>query len=161
MNRLMLLAFCLSSSMAYAQVRIPDGNVVIRAPVGESEMVITTTSRLAGAIHSLTWNGKEFIDSFDHGRQLQSASNFDAGTPIKGETFNPTEAGSRDDGAGPQSTSRLLHMVATSNSSSDNITDGVLACPGSRFSRQSREKQNAFVQSSTDKASNDWRPRSA
>ena len=87
--------------MAYAQVRIPDGDAEIRAPVGESEIVITTTSRLAGAIHSLTWNGKEFIDSFDHGRQLQSASNFDAGTPITGETFNPTEAGSRDDGAGP------------------------------------------------------------
>lgn len=31
-----------------------------RCGVG-SEIVITTTSRLAGAIHSLTWNGKEFI----------------------------------------------------------------------------------------------------
>ncbi len=116
MNRLNLLAFCLISSMASAQVRIPDGNLVIRAPVGESEIVITTTSRLAGAIHSVTWNGKEFIDSFDHGRQLQSASNFDAGTPIKAETFNPTEAGSLNDGAGPNSTSRLLHTVATKNS---------------------------------------------
>src|SRR5687768_5976005 len=47
---------------------------VIRAPAGQSEIVITTTPRVAGAIHSLTWNGKEFIDSFDHGRQLQSAA---------------------------------------------------------------------------------------
>src|SRR5438067_1344517 len=40
-----------------------SGNSVIRAKAGDSDIVITTTSRLAGAIHSLTWNGKEFIDS--------------------------------------------------------------------------------------------------
>ncbi|MCA9056053.1 MAG: hypothetical protein KDA75_19605, partial [Planctomycetaceae bacterium] len=88
---------------------------VIRAPAGPSEIVITTTPRLAGAIHSLTWNGKEFIDSHDHGRQLQSAINCDAGGPIAAETFNPTEAGSRDDGAGLTSTSRLLHRIAHGN----------------------------------------------
>ena len=86
-----------------------DGGTTVRATAGGSEIVITTTPRLAGAIHSLTWGGKEFIDSADHGRQLQSASNFDYGTPITGETFNPTEAGSRRDGAGEKSSSRLLH----------------------------------------------------
>jgi len=91
--------------------RLPLGHAVIRAPAAGSEIVITTTPRLAGAIHSLTWNGEEFIDSFDHGRQLQSAANFDAGTKFTSETFNPTEAGSRRDGAGGTSTSRLLHMV--------------------------------------------------
>jgi hypothetical protein len=89
-----------------------EGDAVIRARAGVSDIVITTTTRLAGAIHSLTWNGKEFIDSTDHGRQLQSASNLDAGTPIQPETFNPTEAGSRRDGAGPTSSSRLLHLLA-------------------------------------------------
>lgn len=95
---------------------LPIGNAVIRAPLGDSEIVITTTSRLAGAIHSLTWKGTEFIDSFDHGRQLQSASNLDLQSPLTPETFNPTEAGSRDDGHGETSTSRLLHMITTSNS---------------------------------------------
>lgn len=90
--------------------RFPTGDAVIRGPLGESEIVITTTRRLAGAIHSLTWNGTEFIDSADHGRQLQSASSFDLQTPFTPETFNPTEAGSRDDR--PTSTSRLLHLVA-------------------------------------------------
>lgn len=89
----------------------PKGDAVIRGNAAGSEIVIQTTARLSGAIHSLTWNGKEFIDSFDHGRQLQSASNFDAGGPLVAETFNPTEAGSRRDGVGPLSTSRLLHMV--------------------------------------------------
>ncbi len=93
-----------------ALAAVPDGAAQIRSAPGPSQIVITTTARLAGAIDSLRWNGREFIDSFDHGRQLQSASNLDCGTPIKGETFNPTEAGSRRDGVGPTSSSRLLHM---------------------------------------------------
>lgn len=97
---------------APAQDSVPTGNAVIRVKAGDSEIVITTTARLAGAIHSLTWNGREFVNSADHGRQIQSASNFDAGTPFTPETFNPTEAGSVRDGTGPTSSSRLLHLVA-------------------------------------------------
>jgi hypothetical protein len=92
-----------------------SGDAEIRAKAGPSEIVIRTTSRLAGAIDSLTWNGREFIDSTDHGRQLQSASNLDAGSPISDETFNPTEAGSRSDHVGPTSTSRLLFLKAEGN----------------------------------------------
>lgn len=92
-----------------------SGDATISAPFGDSEIVIRTTSRLAGAIDSLIWNGQEFIDSTDHGRQLQSAANFDSGSAFSGETFNPTEAGSRHDGAGPKSTSRLLHLIARGN----------------------------------------------
>ncbi|HEY4259325.1 MAG TPA: hypothetical protein VGM98_04160, partial [Schlesneria sp.] len=93
-------------------VSVPSGDAQIRSPYGGSEIAITTTTRLAGAIHSLTWKGQEFINSVDHGRQLQSASNFDAGSTFTPETFNPTEAGSVDDGAGPKSSSRLLHLIA-------------------------------------------------
>lgn len=96
------------------QEHVP-GNSVIRNPAGRSEIVIRTTERLAGAIDSLTWDGKEFINSTDHGRQLQSASNLDAGSPLAAETYNPTEAGSRDDGAGPRSTSVLLSLHAEGN----------------------------------------------
>lgn len=94
-----------------------NGNAVIRHKTGDSEIVITTTNRLAGAIHSLTWNGKEFIDSLDHGRQLQSAASFDCARPGEfwAECFNPTEAGSRSDGAGPSSSSRLLRIQAQGN----------------------------------------------
>lgn len=93
----------------------PSGHAVIRGPAGCSEIVISTTERVAGAIDSLTWNGKEFIDSADHGRQLQSASNLDCGTPIQCETYNPTEAGSSRDGAGGLSSSRLLFFAAGNN----------------------------------------------
>ena len=105
----------MSCSTVAAQTQLPDGNGSVHGPFKDSEIVITTTARLAGAIHSLTWNGKEFINSSDHGRQLQSASNLDADSAFTGETFNPTEAGSRHDGAGEQSTSRLLHYVAQTN----------------------------------------------
>jgi hypothetical protein len=87
----------------------PFGDAKISGPAGDSEIVITTTAAMAGAIESLTWGGKEFIDHADHGRELQSALGMDCGVrPFNSETFNPTEAGSRDDGSSPTSTSRLL-----------------------------------------------------
>lgn len=93
----------------------PDGNAQIHAQTGGSEIVITTTRRLAGAIGSLTWNGREFINITDHGRELQSASAFDLSPTANSEVFNPTEAGSRDDGAGTNTTSRLLEISAAGN----------------------------------------------
>jgi hypothetical protein len=65
-----------------------DANATIRAAAGQSEIVIKTTARTAGAIDSFTWNEREFIKTFDHGRQLQSASNLDCGTPITAETLS-------------------------------------------------------------------------
>ena len=91
------------------------GDSIIRAKAGPSDIVITTTHRLAGAIHSLKWNAKEFIDSLDHGRQLQSASNLNLGKKFIPEVFNPTEAGSLADGAGPNSSSKLLRLQAKGN----------------------------------------------
>lgn len=91
-----------------------DGNKSISIQVEGDPLTITTTSRLAGAVHSIRWKGKEFIDSADHGRQLQSACSFDAMSdePFWAERYNPTEAGSRRDGAGDRSTSRLLGIEA-------------------------------------------------
>jgi hypothetical protein len=91
------------------------GDAVIRGAAGPSEIVITTTKRMAGAITSLTWNGKQFIDAADHGRELQSAMNADLGQTFHVETFNPTEAGSMWDGDRQTSTSKLLKMIARGN----------------------------------------------
>ena len=115
-HTLQLFTALLLAPLAALRADVPDGNATIRGAAGASEIVITTTARVAGAIHSLTWHGREFIDSVDHGRQLQSASNLDCGTPITGETFNPTEAGSRRDGAGKKSSSRLLQWNVGTNS---------------------------------------------
>lgn len=92
--------------------------LLLLAPPGDAEIrgggiVIRTTTRLAGAIDSLTWGGKEFIDSVDHGRQLQSACSFGDGKPgFHAEGYNPTESGSRHDHVGPTSSSRLLDLKA-------------------------------------------------
>lgn len=118
MRCFIVLIAVLTISIAFAEEpRPPSGDATIRGKFGSSEIVITTTNRLAGAIHSLTWNGQEFIDSHDHGRQLQSACSFDAMSkdPFWAERFNPTEAGSRTDGAGRTSSSKLKAISAEGN----------------------------------------------
>jgi hypothetical protein len=111
-----MIVVCAISLFTFGDEPTPQPNAdgTIRAEFGSSEIVITTTNRLAGAIHSLKWNGMEFIDSHDHGRQLQSACSFDCATGKEfwAECFNPTEAGSRADGAGKTTTSKLLRFQA-------------------------------------------------
>lgn len=117
-RRLLAISIChltLTAAAVAEESIAPNADLAIRGPLLDSEIVIKTTARTAGAIDSLSWRGKEFIDSFDHGRQLQSASNFDFAGKFHGETFNPTEAGSVADGAGQRSTSRLLHSLASEN----------------------------------------------
>jgi len=92
-----------------------DANRTLSILVDGHPLTIQTTNRLAGAVHSIRWKGQEFIDSADHGRQLQSASSFDAMSddPFWAERYNPTEAGSRRDGATDHSSSRLLGIDAS------------------------------------------------
>ena len=102
--------------IALAAAPVVGGDAVIRAPAGGSEIVIKTTSRTAGAIASLQWGGKEFLNASDHGRELQTCWNGNAGVePLADETFNPTEAGSLDDDRGATSSSRLLEFQARGN----------------------------------------------
>jgi hypothetical protein len=70
---------------------------------------LIASARFAGAISSLTWNGVEFIDSSDHGRELQSAAHFDGAS----ECYNPTEAGSSSDRF--TSSSELVSIAARGN----------------------------------------------
>ena len=121
----------------------PDGDAQIHSG-GDSAIIITTTSRLAGAIGSLTWHGKEFINSYDHGRNLQSAASFDDTPKIGAETFNPTEAGSRDDFTGPHSTSRLLKITARDNYLYTRTQMAFWLAPGERSSGQLARNTNAL-----------------
>ena len=95
------------SALAAAQTSMVSGDAELTGLIGGKPLVIRTTSRLAGAIDSVKWDGVEFIDSHDHGRQLQSATNADVGGVYHVECYNPTEAGSVVDALGPKSTSRL------------------------------------------------------
>ena len=117
---LLLLDYARAQTVAVQQQNSADS----RSPLGDAQLSIdiegtpltmTTTSRLSGAIHSIRWRDVEFIDSHDHGRQLQSAFSFDGGLhgEFWAERFNPTEAGSRRDGTGNASSSRLLALEAS------------------------------------------------
>ncbi len=103
---------CLLPALLCAQAPVVSGDAEISGLVGGQPLVIRTTSRLAGAIDSVKWAGVEFIDSHDHGRQLQSAINADVDGVFHVECYNPTEAGSVVDALGPKSTSRLEFLSA-------------------------------------------------
>jgi len=101
----------------------------ISAKVNGSALTIRTSARTAGAIDSITWRGKEFINAFDHGRELQSASSFDG----YGECLNPTEAGSDKDGAGPSSSSRLVSGHAHGRTLETTIEMAYWLVPGTPY----------------------------
>jgi len=107
MKAVLLVVFIGTITFALADV---SGDAVLKKHIAKDEAIITTTSRVAGAMHSFKFRGKEYIDSFDHGRQLQSASNFNMGKKFIPEVFNPTEAGSEFDGKGLKSSSKLLFL---------------------------------------------------
>lgn len=98
------------------------GDTYISDIAGPSKIEIRGCARFAGAICSLRWNGREFVDNWDHGRQIQSAAQFyfapDDGIDHP-ETYNPTEAGTHADGQGNTSSSKLLAI----NISSSNVLE--------------------------------------
>ncbi len=67
---------------------------------------VTASARDAGAVSSLVYDGMEFINDMDHGRQMQVAWFYDD----LDEAYNPTESGAESDGRGPTSTSRLVSV---------------------------------------------------
>lgn len=84
----------------------------IHAPVDGDELVVTISSRFGGAVESLTWRGVEFINIWDHGRQISYAWGMDG----YGECLNPTEPGSARDYQAPTSSSRLLEVCSLGES---------------------------------------------
>lgn len=84
-----------------------NSDVVITNSAGSTNIRIIACKEYAGAICSLRWNNKEFVNNHDHGRQIQSAANFrfPLSSPRSNigdgsdfpETYNPTEAGNNRD----------------------------------------------------------------
>lgn len=70
-------------------------------------LVVKAGRRFAGAISSVTWRNVQYVDRRDHGRELQVAVH--VGGFGGGECFNPTEAGSKADGSGKESSSEVLY----------------------------------------------------
>lgn len=92
---LFLIMVILSSAFGVPQVFADaNGDAQISGDFDGSAIVIKTSDWLAGAVSSLKWKGLEYVDSKDHGREIQYAWTFDS----KGECNNPTEAGSSGGG---------------------------------------------------------------
>ena len=104
------LVACIATNLpqtAHSQQPAPAASPVLHVYSPDRSIVLSSnTARSAGAIDSLIWGGKEFINSNDHGRMLQYAWQLN---PLSVQSnWNPTEAGSGADGSGNSSTSRLL-----------------------------------------------------
>jgi hypothetical protein len=78
--------------------------------IGANGIGLCGSLRVAGAIDYLAWNGMQFINAADHGRELQYAI-----SNQYGECYNPTEAGSQLDGSGPSTSSKLLGANTNGN----------------------------------------------
>ncbi|GAB3028690.1 hypothetical protein GCM10027285_08790 [Oleiagrimonas citrea] len=96
---------------------------------GQALRIVASKDQYAGAIYSVTYRGTEYIDHYDHGRELQSASSFDG----LGECFNPTEAGSSKDGTGSSSTSILISAYASGNTLQTTNNMAFWIYPGSNY----------------------------
>src|SRR5213592_332894 len=89
-----------------------NGTATIKADdVFGFPLSVGTSNQFAGAVSSIKWGGKEYINNFDHGRQLQVNSQFF----LRFCCYNPYEAGSFEDARGATSTSKLLSITAGGN----------------------------------------------
>lgn len=96
------------SATGYAEV---SGDATISAPVLGSTLTIKTSSQFGGAISSLKWGGKEFVNDWDHGRQFSTNASFFN----RYECYNAYETGSKDDGQKPTSSAKVLSLTASGN----------------------------------------------
>jgi alpha-tubulin suppressor-like RCC1 family protein len=88
-----------------------SGDSTITATVFGDTLTIRTSNAFAGAISSLRWRNKEFVNIWDHGREFTTA--FSAFNRF--ECYNAYETGSLADGQGPTSSAKLLSLSASGN----------------------------------------------
>jgi alpha-tubulin suppressor-like RCC1 family protein len=98
----------LCSLSSHAQV---NGNATISAPVFDTTLSLSTSTQFAGSVTSIKFRGKEFINNWDRGRQLQQNLQFFN----RFECYNPYEAGSLYDSLDKPTSSKLLSLSANGN----------------------------------------------
>jgi alpha-tubulin suppressor-like RCC1 family protein len=103
-----VIAFLLVSGGSAARAQV-NGNATINGPALGHTLSVGTSTKYAGAVSSIKWANKEFINNWDHGRQLSPNYQFFN----RFICYNPYETGSLQDGDKPTSTSRLLSFAAS------------------------------------------------
>lgn len=87
----------------------PDGYArEITGLVDGDPVTLRVSARFGGAVDSLTWRGQEFLNIYDHGRQISYAWHLDD----HGECLNPTEPGAAADGFAQASTTEVLAICS-------------------------------------------------
>jgi hypothetical protein len=145
-SRALLVSAALTALLA-TQAWAAD--VAITGTVNGSPLTISAnTTKFAGAINSVTYRGQQYVNATDHGRELQSASSFDG----YGECYNPTEAGSRNDGTSSTSSSISLSATNTGGVLQTSTNMAFWLAPGTNYgmacgSSTATTAQNTTVQS--------------
>jgi len=80
---------------------------------------------MGAGVDSFVWNSFEFINCWDHGRELQVAI-----TNGFGECYNPTECGSQDDGQKTTTHTQILYAKASGNTLSTSANPAFWLAPG-------------------------------
>ena len=88
-----------------------NGNATITGSAFGQPLTLSTSTQFAGSVSSIKWGGKEYINNWDHGRQLQLNSQFFN----RFECYNPYEAGSFYDQNFTTTSSKLLSLSASGN----------------------------------------------
>lgn len=101
-------ALLCGAAATHAQV---SGDSTISAPALGLPLTIKTSSQFGGGISSINWGGKEFVNNWDHGRQISTNASFFN----RNECYNPYETGTKEDGQKPTSSSRVLSLTAAGN----------------------------------------------
>eukprot|EP00762_Andalucia_godoyi_P007838 ANDGO_01761.mRNA.1 hypothetical protein ACA1_134270 len=94
----------------------------IKSPEG---IEVSVSRRTAGAIDSVVFRNRQFINACDHGRELQMAV-----TTTIGECYNPTEAGASKDGYGTHTSSEILKVNKDGNALHTSIMPAFWMWPG-------------------------------
>jgi hypothetical protein len=128
-TRVTMKTVCVVMGFACSMGGAPNLELSVSARVNGATLTLRTSARMSGAIDSIQWRGKEFINAFDHGRELQSACSFDG----YGECLNPTEAGSGTDGTGPVSSSLLVSGKARGRTLETTIEMAYWLAPGAAY----------------------------
>ncbi|MCH8620607.1 hypothetical protein [Undibacterium sp. TS12] len=124
---------------------------------------VSMSGKFAGAIDSIYWGGKEFINSHDHGRQVQYAWQYasdlqNVSNPAawnynwsiyRGECDNPTEAGDATDGVGYFSKSYLSSYSFNGNTFSTSSIPAYWSTDNASYSAQCGAKYTSGLSNDT------------
>jgi hypothetical protein len=118
----------------------PGYTKTIRGLVDGDELTLTVSSRFGGAVESVLWRGKEFINTWDHGREISYAWGMDD----YGECLNPTEPG--QPAITRTGVTSRLQRVATKGTPDDHHPARLLVVPGVRVLRGQKQRSQVTDQ---------------